>query len=102
MPDMTVQKPHAARGRGQEALQLQTMTMGALSLDVAVIGGEPWFYAPSLARTLGHKDARDMLQGVPADERGFIQCTPLAFLPPRNLRRKKGAGRQEVFVRPRF
>ena len=71
MPDMTVQKPHAARGRGQEALQLQTMTMGALSLDVAMIGGEPWFYAPSLARTLGHKDARDMLQGVPADERGL-------------------------------
>lgn len=71
MPDLSVQKPHAARGRGQEALQLQTMTMGALSLDVAMIGGEPWFYAPSLAKTLGHKDARDMLQGVPADERGI-------------------------------
>lgn len=74
MTDLTVQKPHAARGRGQEALQLQTMTMamptGNMVLDVVQIGDEPWFYAPSLARTLEYKDSRDMLRGVPDDEKG--------------------------------
>jgi hypothetical protein len=38
---------HAAQGRG--ALKLQTMTMGKMSLDVAMNGDDLWFYAPSLA-----------------------------------------------------
>ena len=70
MTDMTVQKPHAARGRGQEALQLQTMTMGAMTLEIVQIGEEPWFYAPGLARTLEYRDARDMLRMVKDDEKG--------------------------------
>ena len=51
------------------ALTLQTMTMGAMSVQMVEILGEPWFYAPSLARTLEYKDARDMLRGVPEDEK---------------------------------
>lgn len=34
----------------QNALTLQTMNLGSMSLDVVQIGDEPWFYAPSLAR----------------------------------------------------
>ena len=66
MPDMTVQKPHAARGRG--ALKLQTMTMGKMALEVATIGDDIWFYAPSLARTLEYPSAYHMLRGVHANE----------------------------------
>ena len=53
----------------QNVLQLQTMTMGAMSLDVIQIGDEPWFYAPSLARTLGYRDAFNMLRMVKDDEK---------------------------------
>lgn len=60
---------HAATGRGAEVLQLQPMTMGAMTLDVAVVDDEPWFYAPSLARTLEYKDARDMIRMVKDDEK---------------------------------
>lgn len=52
-----------------QALTLQTMTMGAMSVQMVEIAGEPWFYAPSLAKTLEYKDARDMLRGVPDDEK---------------------------------
>lgn len=54
----------------QNVLQLQTMTMGAMSLDVVPIGDEPWFYAPSLARTLEYRDAFNMLRMVKDDEKG--------------------------------
>ena len=54
----------------QNALTLQTMSLGSMSLDVVQIGDEPWFYAPSLARTLEYKDARDMLRMVKDDEKG--------------------------------
>lgn len=54
----------------QSVLQLQSMSMGAMSLDVVEIAGDLWFYAPSLAKTLEYKDARDMLRGVPEDEQG--------------------------------
>ncbi|HOE43814.1 MAG TPA: BRO family protein [Rhodoferax sp.] len=64
----TPKKPHAAVGRG--ALQLQTMTMGKMSLDVAMIGDDIWFYAPSLARTLEYSTAVQMLRGVPDSEKG--------------------------------
>lgn len=77
MTDLPVRKPHAARGRGQEALQLQTMTMGALSLDVAMIGGEPWFYAPSLARTLGGRDASNFLRTLEEDEKAAYLVSTL-------------------------
>ena len=50
------------------ALALQTASMGAMSVQMVDIGGDPWFYAPSLAKTLEYKDARDMLRGVPDDE----------------------------------
>jgi hypothetical protein len=59
---------HAAQGRG--ALKLQTMTMGKMSIDVAMIGDDLWFYAPSLAKILEYKDARDMLRMVKDDEKG--------------------------------
>lgn len=59
---------HANKGRGNNVLQLQTMTVGNMTLDVTMIGDEPWFYAPNLARTLEYKDARDMLRGLPEDE----------------------------------
>lgn len=52
------------------AFTLQTMTLGALSVQMVEIMGEPWFYAPSLAQTLDYKDSRDMLRGVPEDEKG--------------------------------
>jgi prophage antirepressor-like protein len=68
MTDLTVPKPHASDGRRKAALTLQTMSLGAMTLDVVDIAGDPWFYAPSLARTLEYKDARDMLRGVPEDE----------------------------------
>lgn len=67
MPDLPVQqKPHAARGRG--ALKLQTMTMGKMALEIATIGDDIWFYAPSLARTLEYPSAYHMLRGVHANE----------------------------------
>jgi prophage antirepressor-like protein len=59
---------HAAQGRG--ALKLQTMTMGKMSIDVAMIGDEMWFYATSLAKTLEYRDAFNMLRGVPDNEKG--------------------------------
>ena len=70
MEAVTTQKPlHAALGRSQSALQLQTITLGAMGMDVVQIGDEPWFYAPSLARALEYKDARDMLRMVKDDEK---------------------------------
>ncbi len=53
----------------QNALTLQTMNLGSMSLDVVQIGDEPWFYAPSLARTLEYKDAFNMLRMVKGDEK---------------------------------
>lgn len=68
---------HASTGRGSEVLQLQTMTMGSMTLEVAMIGDEPWFYAPSLARTLEYKDARDLLRPVLEDEKApYLVRTP--------------------------
>ena len=69
METATQKAPHAALGRSQSALQLNTMTLGAMSLEVVEIAGDPWFYAPSLARTLEYKDARDMLRIVSDDEK---------------------------------
>lgn len=59
------------------ALTLKTMSLGQMSLQVAEIGGEPWFYAPSLARTLEYRDAANMLRGCPDDEKGtHLVSTP--------------------------
>ena len=71
MTDLTAQKPHAARGRGQSPLQLQTITMGPMVLEVAEIGGDQWFYAPSLAKKLDYRDATELLRGVPVGERSI-------------------------------
>ena len=68
--ETTPKPPHAALGRSQAALQLQTMNLGSMSLDVVQIGDEPWFYAPSLARTLEYRDAFNMLRMVKDDEKG--------------------------------
>ena len=84
-------KPHASLGRSQNALTLQTMTMGAMSLDVAEIAGDPWFYAPSLARTLEYKDARDMLRGIPDDEKG-----------PHSVRTRGGVQEAMLLTEPGF
>ena len=54
----------------QNALTLQTMSLGSMSLDVVQIGDEPWFYAPSLARTLEFENAAQMLRGIQEDEKG--------------------------------
>ena len=69
--EATPKPPHANLGRSQAALQLQTMNLGSMNLDVVQIGDEPWFYAPSLARTLEYLDATNMLKGVPDDEKGL-------------------------------
>lgn len=71
MTGLTAQKPHAARGRGQEVLQLQDMTMGPMVLKVAEIGDDLLFYAPSLAKKLGYREASDLLSGVPKGERSI-------------------------------
>lgn len=68
--DNTPQRIHASTGRGGDALTLQTLTLGSMSLDVVDIAGEPWFYAPSLARTLEYRDAFNMLRTVKDDEKG--------------------------------
>ena len=78
--ETTPKPPHAALGRTQAALQLQTMNLGSMSLDVVQIGDEPWFYAPSLARTLEYRDAFNMLRMVKDDEKGLIKCAPLAAI----------------------
>ena len=61
----------------QNVLTLQTMTMGSMSLDVVQIGDEPWFYAPSLARTLEYRDASNMLRMVKEDEKGAHSVSTL-------------------------
>lgn len=64
----------------QGPLKLQTMNMGSMSLDMIEIAGDPWFYAPSLARTLEYKDARDVLRRVPDDEVAmYVTHTPSAL-----------------------
>lgn len=88
MTDLTAQKPHAARGRG--ALKLQTMTMGSMSLDMAMIGDEPWFYAPSLARTLEYATAVKMLRGVPDDEKGVHSVDTLGGVQDANFLTEPG------------
>lgn len=45
------------------------MTMGNMSVDVAMIGDDMLFYAPSLARTLEYRDAFNMLRMVKDDEK---------------------------------
>lgn len=50
-------------------VKLEPLTIGGLEVDVAMIDGEPWIYAPELAITLGYRDARDMLRGDGDDER---------------------------------
>ena len=55
------------------ALSLQTATMGAMSVDMVDINGEPWFYAPSLAKTLEYKDAFNMLRMVKDDEKAVFR-----------------------------
>ena len=52
-----------------QPLKMETLTMGNMSVEVVNINDAPWFYAPSLAKTLEYKDARDMLRGVPDDEK---------------------------------
>ncbi len=54
-------------------LELKRISMGQLSADVVEIDGELYFYAPSLAVTLEHKDARDMLRGMPSDEKRLMK-----------------------------
>lgn len=53
-----------------EALTLNSFNFGELAVEMVWINDEPLFYAPSLARTLEHKDARDMLRGVPDRYKG--------------------------------
>ena len=58
-------------------LTLQTMTMGAMSVQMVEILGDPWFYAPSLARTLEYRDAANMLRMVADDEKApHLVSTP--------------------------
>lgn len=54
----------------QRVLQLQTVSLGDMSLDIVQIGDDLWFYAPSLARTLEYRDAFNMLRMVKEDEKG--------------------------------
>lgn len=70
---VTSKKPRATKVR--DVLKLQTMTIGNMNLDVAMIGDEPWIYAPSLARKLEYRAATDMLRDIPDNERAsyFVQ-----------------------------
>lgn len=72
MTDLTAQKPHAAFGHGPEALQLQTISKGAMALDVAVIGDEPWFHASSLAIALEYSSESELLRVLSADEKAVF------------------------------
>lgn len=66
---------HAAKGSG--ALKLQTMNLGAMTVDVVLIGDDPWFYAPSLARSLEYRDASAFARTLQDDEKGtYPICTP--------------------------
>lgn len=59
------------------AVTLQTANLGAMSLQVAEIAGDLWFYAPSLATNLEYRDAPNMLRGVPDKEKGtHLVSTP--------------------------
>ena len=59
------------------AVALQTANLGAMSVQVAEIAGDLWFYAPSLATTLEYRDAPNMLRGVPDKEKGtHLVSTP--------------------------
>lgn len=79
---------HAAQGR--DALKLQTMTMGNMSLDVAMIGDDLWFYAPSLAKTLEYLDATNMLKGVPDNEKGLHSVQTLGGVQDANFLNEPG------------
>lgn len=88
--EATPKPPHAALGRSQAALQLQTMNLGSMSLDVVQIGDEPWFYAPSLARTLEYPTAVQMLRGIPDDEKGVHSVHTLGGVQDANFLNEPG------------
>lgn len=52
---------------------MQTMTMGAMSVHMVNLAGEPWFYAPTLAQVLEYKDAFNMLRMVKDDEKAVFK-----------------------------
>jgi hypothetical protein len=80
---------HAAQGRG--ALELQTMTMGNMTLDAVMIDDEPWFYAPSLARSLEYKDASDMLRIMgTADEKAIYEVQTIGGIQKANFINENG------------
>ena len=62
---------------GGEPLDLLLMQMGEMSVQIAMIDDEPWFYAPSLARVLEYKDARDMTRGVRNRHKGSARVRSL-------------------------
>lgn len=60
-----------------QPLKLETLTMGNMSVEMVNINDDPWFYAPSLAKTLEYRDAANMLRGVPDDEKGTHSVSTL-------------------------
>lgn len=63
-----------------QPLKLETLTMGNMSVEVVNINDEPWFYAPSLAKTLEYKDARDMLRGVEDEDKTIFSVSAPSVL----------------------
>lgn len=63
-----------------QPLKLETLTMGNMSVEVVNINNDPWFYAPSLAKTLEYKDARDMLRGVEDEDKTIFSVSAPSVL----------------------
>lgn len=73
-----------------QALKLTNMTMGEMSVEVVNINDDPWFYAPSLAKTLEYQDATNMLKGVLDDEKGLYSVQTLGGVQESNLLNESG------------
>jgi prophage antirepressor-like protein len=50
------------------ALKMQTLSAGSLRLDVVLVGDQPAFYCPSLAKTLEYSDTAQMIAVIKKDE----------------------------------
>jgi prophage antirepressor-like protein len=55
--------------RDADYLVLRKVGSMGMAIDIATVGDEVLYYAPSLAKNLGYQDARDMMRMIPDDER---------------------------------
>lgn len=71
-------------------LDLEILTMGDMSVEIININNDPWFYAPSLARTLEYRDAPQMLRGVDDDEKSLHSVQTLGGIQEANFLNEAG------------